>query len=488
MEHRIVLARIIFLLDIVVFGGWNIFTVIVNYVCVTAIGYVFWRQYRNGATNKYSPLLIGGLIFGFIFLWCQNENLKWGFQSQGLMIYLFSMLAFARFSRIDGNPNRIPIVIVLCVLATLSMGNGVVSFFIVAIQALLLRRPGRESITAIIAGSICAAIYFYGLRSPGLPIDSTVAHIRLARIEFFTIFMGNPIFAIYPNLRAASLIGTALLVISVFAVLPIYLKREITPYRSFLIATYGMMVAAALAASNFRWMDGLHYAVTSRYSTPTVLAYASLSLLILDIVAKPLTRTAAALASVAFLTVLSISQKGVFLTNSTLYDWRLAVLGTKIGMDHQNYDALIYPSTHHDRYLKFAAMAAEDRIGPYAKGWLHDAGVVKYDPDKRNDSLCVGFLDAVHSDEFGTTANGWIVAKTNSDDPLLVVLANAAGETVGYGVTGINRPDVMQSIPGARIDAGWVGFISKQHTLTAYGYFNGEFCKLQSATSNLVSE
>jgi hypothetical protein len=64
---------------------------------------------------------------------------------------------------------------------------------------------------------------------------------------------------------------------------------------------------------------------------------------------------------------------------------------------------------------------------------------------------------------------------------LLIVLADAHGQTVGYGVTGRQRPDVVtaykdKNVPG---DNGWTGFAKRDSAqfLRAYAYVSGSFVR-----------
>lgn len=119
MEHRIVFSRVLFWLDIVLFGGRNVFTIVANYVLLFAVALVLWREYRSGRKELHPPLLVGGLILGFLLLWVQAENIKWGFQSQCIAVYLFALMAFAQFSRPDNRPLRVSLAMLLCIASTL---------------------------------------------------------------------------------------------------------------------------------------------------------------------------------------------------------------------------------------------------------------------------------------------------------------------------------------------------------------------------------
>ncbi|WP_434108774.1 hypothetical protein [Paraburkholderia caffeinilytica] len=493
MEHRIVFSRVLFWLDIVLFGGRNVFTIIANYVLLAAVALVLWREYRSGHKELHPPLFIGGLIVGFLLLWVQAENIKWGFQSQCIAVYLFALMAFAQFSRLDSRPLRISLAMLFCVASMLSMGNGVVAFGVMAIQGVLQRRPVRESLIVAAGGAVCAFIYFHGYNKPILPIDPAAAHTSLIRLKFFAAFMGNPTFfgwntivaMIPPNptglatwgLKISALFGIASLAIAAIVTVRLFAKAQITPYRSFLIASYGLVVASAMGASNSRWMLGLEASVAGRYTTPVVISFAVLALLVLDVVSTRRARLLASVAPLALLTFIALYQSQAFEDNSYLFKWKLAVLGQKIGLDHPEYDATVYPAAMHDGFVTTANFAADYEIGPYGRGWLRDAGVVKFDAARLDQSFCLGHLDATSTDKGVMHATGW--ATTADRETLLIVLTDAEGKTIGYGVSGQRRLDVSEAVKNASPDAGWTGFANAtQGPISAYVYQHGRFCKL----------
>jgi hypothetical protein len=481
MDHRIVIPRILFFIDIYLFNGWNAFSIVVIYLMLACLGAVVWFQYKNWHTAQYSHFFVLGIIFSFLFSWIQNENLKWGFQSQFIAVYLFAMLAFSVYASRTGPVSRVTLGILFCWMAELSMGNGIATFFVMAVQGVLLRRSWKEIATVFVVGIISSAIYFHGFDKPVLPLDPSVAHVPLARLWFFLIFLGNPFFPIGAGLRAAAIAGLLLFVFAAVTTAYLYRTKRFTPYRSFLIAGYGMIVASAVGATQGRWMLGLGAAASSRYTLPTLLSFVLLSLLALDLVTTKRARVVVMLIPLVFLSFLVKFQKNVNGDIDVLYQWKLAVLSQKIGLDRPALDTLIFPLNVHEVYVREANFAAEYQIGPYSKGWLHDAGIVKFDKNLVDASRCVGYLDTTSADATGIEVAGWVVPHVNVNDSVLILLVNQAGETVGYGVSGRKRPDVKATQKGASSYAGWTGFAKPgQEKLSAYALIGDKFCPLQT--------
>lgn len=483
MEHRIIFSRLLFWIDGRMFGGLNIFCIVSTFVLMIGLCALLACEGIAACRDRDDAASIVLLIFGLMFSWVQFENFTSGFQNQFVAVYLFSFLAFSQYSRASSRPARLALAFICAILSALSMANGLGVLFVMSAQAILLRRPIREAIWLAVTGTVVGVMYLHGQVIPVLDVAPAMAHVHLAQLKFFFIFLGGPTTYLGATYPIAGTMG--LLTFAVFASVTarLFMKRLVTPYRSFLIAGYGFVVASGIGASHGRWMLGFEAAHASRYATPALLGYVLLTMLLVDVV-KTKKTVVLATAAVLLTWLLPFQQIAVGKTDhmpafkSDMYNWKLAVLGQKIGLDHPEFDKSIFPESAHDRYVNQANFAAAMNIGPYKYGWLHDAGIVKYDQSLRDDALCLGTLDRVGVDGIGQTATGWLIVKRYQQSSTLVVLANPDNETVGYGVTGIKRPDVATQ-PHATSDAGWFGFAKPNNPhLTAYAYVGGKFCLL----------
>jgi hypothetical protein len=478
MEHRIVLSRVLFLIDLMIFRGGNAFLLVCNYLLAAGTAAVLIREYLRGHQTRASIWVIAGIALVISFAWIQGENLKWGFQSGSLGVNFFAIWAFAQFSRPDSRAVNISAAMVLCVVATLTMGNGIAGFGVMLIQAFLQRRPVREYVVVAICGALTALAYYHNYHKPELPMDPAVAHVSLARLKFYVIFMGNPIFLVNQNLMTAALTGIVSVTVFTATVLYLFVKRTITPYRAFLIASYGFIAASAMGATSSRWMLGLVNAAAGRYTSPVLVSFAALALLLIDVVSNDKRRVAVAAAILCVMSYIGLGQRDLRNDTSGLFYRKMAVLGQKIGQDRPDYDALIYPANMHEIYMKDAEYGARHRIGVYAEDWLRDAGVVKFDPKLVDRDVCQGHVDATSGDKGKIVVGGWASAGHRED--LLILITDDQNQTIGYGVTGQARPDVAKLIHGAPADSGWTAIATVDHgPLSAYAYVLGRFCPLQ---------
>ncbi len=476
MEHRIVLARTLFWIDANWFGGRNVFLLAAGLILQALTATVFVYQATRGR-RAGSMAVICGVSLVFLFSWIQFENFTWAFQSQFIAVYLFAVVAFSVFSRVSG----VYWSLVPAVIATVSMGNGLFVFALLAFQAVLLRRSLKQLAVPIVGGALVGAIYMYGFSRPdiGLPVVSFNEAVWLVP-QFFLAFMGSAAYFLVQNYLFATLFGLLSFAAMSVMTIQLYVRNDITPYRSFLITGYAFVVAAAMAAAASRYPLGMGQAVVSRYGTPMFISWLCLFLLAYDSLAKPLARNMVLSLVAVLATWVAAFQHNVNNDTPELLRRDLAVLSMKIGVDRPDLVPAIFFADQRAYLLEMARHAADTGFGPYASGWLHDAGMVKYDPAKVDDVLCTGSFDMVRRLPTGIEASGWVVLKEQEPhrDRVLVLLTDASSATVGYGVSGAVREDV-DTFYGYGRHTGWAALVYPGTVPTqAYAYTNGKFCKL----------
>lgn len=485
MEHRLLLPRAFFWADIVWFGGQHYALFLAEQALQTGMVLLVWREYARGQSFKAPLSWTIGLPLALMFSWVQVEVFKWGFELQVIAVYFFALWAAAQYSHLNSRPiERIGIALVLAALAEISMGNGMLAFAMLLGQGFIARRALRELGLIGLVGAALWTIYFIGYTKP--PVVHPVLSARQFAensIQFFLVFLGNPLALVQSNLRICMMVGGATLAFAGWMTVRLYLRKQITPYRLFLIGGYGFVVLSGLAAMSGRAWFGPAAAAMSRYTTGPLLAWVLLAFLAFDVLADSARRQWVVFGSVAMATLLASYQYHVRDDSSYLYDWKLAVLAHKIGLDRPDLDALLFPAEAHDHFTSLADFAAQNGVALYGRGWLRDAGSVVYRPDARDSSWCRGSFDGTETGKNGLVARGWAYSSQNSRN-MLVVLTDAAGKTVGYGVTGKGRPDVAAQIGRDARVSGWIGFVQPvAGPLTAYAYYSGRFCLLNKASN-----
>jgi hypothetical protein len=478
VEHRIVTSRVLYWLDIRYFQGYHLVMFAAEQASLAGIVALIAQAYRSGRTNAGVLAWVVGVGAALMFSWVQSEILKWGFETCVVLAYLCAACAVFTYTRERIRPvPRFVIAFVFSALSEYSMGNGIGAPLTIAALSIVMRRPMREIVASACVAVLLVASYSIGYVKPPAGVGGVAPTVQLIA-QFFIVFLGNPLYFIGAPLFACGEAGLIVFAASCWIGVRAYIERRITPYRAFLLGVIIFVLASAAAATIGRYPGGVMAAIESRYTTGPLLCWLAIALLAFDINSSVAARAWVMVASVAASAMLALSQSGVDADNAYLFDWKLGVLSQKIGLDHIKYSGLLFPVDSHARFIINANRAAAANLAIYNQPWLRDAGRVKFDPARINNGLCNGAIDIVTHDDQGATVSGWAVAHASKD--LLIVLTDQDGNTVGYGVTGGERPDVARFTPDAPSASGWVGFSSKRGPLNAFVYSNGDFCPLHS--------
>ncbi|MFT4505385.1 hypothetical protein [Caballeronia sp. 15711] len=476
VEHRIITSRVLYWLDLRYFHGAHVILFGAEQLGLAGIVIVVMRAYTDGRARVDRIAWVIGIGAALMFSWVQSEILKWGFETCVVLAYFFATSAAYLFTRDKITPpKRLGLAFTFAALSEFSMGNGIGAPVMLAMLSILMRRSRQEIVASGCAAIILVASYMIGYSKPP-PNPLAITPTLNSMAEFLVVFLGNPLFFIGAPVWACAAMGFFTLVGSCWIGVHVYLTRQVTPYRAFLFGLILFVFASGAAATIGRSPGGIMAAIESRYTTGPLLGWLALALLAFDVSLTAVAQTCIMLVSVVISAVIALSQGGARADNAYLYDWKLGLLGQRIGLDHKEYSGQLFPLEIHSRFVRNANLAADLKLGIYGQPWLHDAGLVKFDSTLGDDGMCRGYIDTVKPNALGATVGGWAVADQSKD--LLIVLTDDTGKTVGYGVTGARRSDVTALIPSAPATSGWVGFASQSTSLRAYVYSAGHFCKL----------
>ena len=483
-EHRIVLTRLLFWLDIHFFKGQGYLLIPANVLLHMGIALVLIIGYKQHATQRHSLLIVVGAVLAGRFLWMQDANLTWGFQSQFIAVYLFAIASFLVYSRSGSRASLAPQLagLALALASMLSMSNGLIAFPILVVMAFMLGLPWKHRLLAIVAMAAAWAVYFHGYHRPpyhASPTDGLLHH-PTAVVHYALNFLGSPAAFLGAGMHAPLVVGTLMVVL--MAGLAIYLlrRRELNSYRLYLGAVFGFAVAAAVLAGSGRYTLGLDTAVTSRYTTPALIAWLSAFLLFADVAGK---RTFWCVAAILGLTVLPAgisSQRSILDVPPQPFYRDVAVLGVKMGIRDGAYIDWMFPRTGQDIVVPLMNYADQQGFSVYGRDWVRSIGTLRFDRQRIDAGACKGSLDAAKEVDGAWLLNGWAFDAGNQHAKL-IVLTDASDATVGYGVLGEIRPDVAQAVPGASHWTGWRGYVVKADGgVSAWLYTRGRFCPLAS--------
>ncbi|UXA47619.1 hypothetical protein [Xanthomonas prunicola] len=483
-EHRIVLTRALFWLDLHFFKGQGYLLIPANVILHLAIAAVFIVAYIRFATQRHSLAVVVGVVLTGRFLWMQDDNLTWGFQSQFIAVYLFAIASFLAYSRSTREGPLTPQVLglVLAFTSMLSMSNGLIAFPVLVVMSVMLRLTWKHSLVAIAAMGVAWALYFHGYRSPpyhASPVDG-ILHHPIDVIHYALNFLGSPAAFLGAGLHAPLIVGMLLLMTVTTIGVLLVRRGELNSYRLYIGATFAFAAAAALLAGSGRYNLGLDTAFTSRYTTPALIAWLSAFLLFADVASKTRFWTVVAVLGVLVLPAGLWSQRIMMTMPPQPFYRDVAVLGVKMGIRDGSYIDWMYPRNGQDIVVSLMNYADKEGLTVYGKDWVRNIGTLEFSRDRLDATACKGSLDDAKHIDGAWLLNGWALAEGDRKAKL-IVLTGQDDATVGYGVLGEVRPDVAKAVAGASGTTGWRGYvISANGQVSAWLYTRGRFCPLAS--------
>lgn len=480
-EHRIVFSRVLFWVDMKYFSGKSYFLLISNILlqCVNSLLliYVYNKVYKS---NEKIYLAIIGMVLTCLFAWGQHENFTWGFQSQFISVYTFSLLAIIFIVAIKNSYYKIWMLVFSCTfafLASISMANGLLIFPLLIITTLVLRLPCLNLLTISFVGAITYIAYFSDYVSP--PGHSSVVYsimnYPIEVIEYLLLYIGTPFYILSGSKFIGQFFGGSLILFSSFFAMDYIKNGYKNPYKLvfivFILFIGGTAVATAAGRINF----GLGSALSSRYMTPAYLAWACFTILLIGYFKynqKYTTLFAFSLTIVLLGTL--IKQKVVFDDFSDMkFKRNMAISSLYSGASDDLYLREIYPSS--ERLLLVASKAIKRNLSVFDEKQF---GLYSNFDINNAITTCSGSHEEfVAVDNLYYRVKGWSYKKEAL--PEGIIFADSEGKVVGTGIVGQTRPD-LEFVANENVrNSGWQGYIPiKSGSVTAYAVYGDSFCKI----------
>lgn len=289
-EHRILIARLLFLIDYNLFAAKSIFLNAFNYfllVCLLiCFVHLIYKEYKKRLnTSNWSSILI--LIIILNFSWVQYENLNWGFQSQFFLVFLIPLICFIYFSKIwvdkQFTINKIILLFILGLLSSLCMINGVIVLPLITIFCLLNLNSNKKLFAVNLFGSLLIIfLYFYNFHfiASHSNISSSIFTNFFNVFIYACTYLGSLFFHLFFknnfSLYLSTIVGLICLSLFSFTLLKTY-KNVISNYKQLALSFFIIFIITSSFLTAIGRVDfGIYQAVSSRYSTPSVLFFASL--------------------------------------------------------------------------------------------------------------------------------------------------------------------------------------------------------------------
>jgi hypothetical protein len=472
-EHRIVLARVFFWIDLALFAGQGWFLIGVNYLLQAGVCIIFWTIWKEARNEKHH--WIGYFLIAWLFWWIQKENLEWGFQSQFILAQLLplaSLYFLHRSVHTEADFNKWFVwAFALGVLSIGSMANGVLALPIMTVYAVLVGMGLRRIAFLGVVSVLALVVYFYGYEAPAGhgSLGQALRTNPIGLVHYVVVYVGGA-FSFGNNqvgVWTATIAGIFLVVSAVFFSIKALTKPTEETLRLALLAFILYIGGTALGTAGGRLIFGVDQALASRYMTPSLMAWAAILILYLPHINSLRLSLQNQLWVWFFILLLLMLPKHLESLKSHKvrnFDRKVAALAVELGVKDESQIKNIFPS------VPWIFTIAEK---PIAENWSI-FGMMPIKDQHENVGIklnilnaavdCMGSIDEVakiDGDSQYLKLRGWIFDSIRNKIPEYALFVDAVGTVYGVVLTGDDRKDVAYTINSGARYSGFKGYLLK---------------------------
>lgn len=475
-EHRILLSRALFWLDLRLFHGSMVLLFALNVLFAACIFLCFFATLKRLVPDDGRRLTVPAataLIAVASFSWIQSDNFTWAFQSQFFLAYLMPLLAFYLLARAaeTGSQPLFVLALLTGMLSAGTMANGVLASPVLAVLGIFLRLGRARLVALLVAAALELTVYFHGFSLP--PDHSTLTGVLrdmpLNLLRYLLMYLGGPWFFVFQGRsQVFPLVGGVLLLAGIAVVVASMLRaRRAAPLQLALLAFLLFFGGTALGTAGGRVAIGVEQAMSSRYLTPQLMAWSALLILLVSQFhrfSQTLLVAAALLIPVALLRW----QVHTLVEPARLFDHKVAALAVQMGVRDPDYFRTIY---FNDRLLfDLAGQAKREHLAIFAeapyRAYAEHAGAPLVPPAPR----CTAYLDeasALPEQPGAYRLRGRLAKADDHATPAFLLVADGDGRVIGAALTGAPRLDaaraLMARVTGEPVDrSGFVGYLATE--------------------------
>ncbi len=474
-EHRIVVSKLLFFIDLHYFNGASLFLTIVNYLLLALFALLMLAYTRKLSLEKsygdHGRVIIAGVILLFAVSWVQKENLTWAFQSQFFLAYLLPLFSFYALYRATETKPTLWFLLALIAgfLSAGTMANGILALPILFILALVLRQSYPKLVLIAVLTLITIVLYFHQFHSNPAhgSITQTLLHTPTAFFAYILTYIGNPFYALFfKQLLIAQLFGLLYIASAAYLLFKTLFQTPNDPKKALILSLFAFIIfigATAFGTAGGRAIFGVEQALSSRYATPVIFAWIALYLIALHLFCHKLTN-AKGLYSALFIfsiALLIVQVEAFGKETRTHFERNVAAMALQLNAKDTDYLSKLFPSDEH--LLHIAARAKQHNLSIFnaqRSAWQHHLGD-EYCPTPKPG--LTAHLDRTISLPDGAykRLEGWVVDTEQQTPPTkLLILEHNTQQIVGYALVGAKREDVAEHLANRAFRyAGFVGYI-----------------------------
>ncbi len=281
-EHRILTTKILFLLDVELFQGKQVFLLTcVFLVQLLQVALLSWSSRSLGGWRGSQWRIGTGLIAYCILCPTQYENLIWGFELHFVISACMATLAIVSLILLqrEGREKFLVMSIAAATFATWSLANGMLLWPLLIGAALWLRRKALVWRSLLIAGAINIALYFYRYHRTG---GDTVSPSIVQSLRYVIVYFGST-FVRHSDGAVAMIAGILGSLAAAYFIIGTLRDRDTSsPLQTVLSLLMLFTLATAAITSTGRLHLGVVQATASRYQTFALPFWCCLGLTILS--------------------------------------------------------------------------------------------------------------------------------------------------------------------------------------------------------------
>ncbi|MDQ0622005.1 hypothetical protein QFZ39_001215 [Paraburkholderia graminis] len=463
-EHRIVFSKILFWLDIRYFSGQARFLIASNVVLLFALWTTFAYISRR-LIGGLPSLTTAALVAIPCFSWMQSENITWGYQSQFFVACLFPLVALVFLALSLEDPKKLRwflIALGFGIASYGSMGNGILAMPALSVAAILSGRTRRSRILILIGTTVlCTLLWFYDYESPNRDPASLGA-----MVVFTLAFLGSPFGVVAKNNWVAVAAGAFFVSASLLLFVRWWRAEGRDPLTLTTIIFLAYVGATAAGAAHGRASTGVEIGdFSSRYTTPALMGWATLLILIVATY-RHRTQPTLVLLSILLPIMFIWPQLPAFDTYAPEQHKKqlLAALALDLGVVDNDTTIAVYP-TDTPQYAKrlraISDQARTENLSVFSNiDMQHAREFIGKPVSILGLKSCLGSIDRsepVRTDSRYVKVTGWTFNERTLSVPSIVFFVSNH-TVVGAALSGYSRPDVERSVNGKAIDAGFSGY------------------------------
>ncbi len=497
-EHRLLIPKIFFLLDVQFFRGRQIFLLTTIYlVQLFQICLLSWSLRVLGRMRGSAWRVGTGLIAYCVLCPTQYENFVWGFQLQFVIpaamatLAVVSLLVYYREKAEQGRGRGwlIAISITAATMATWSLANGMLLWPLLVVTAWWLPpqegangvslhagvddqaksrfgnrgRLGVETAALLVCGAVNIALYLFHYHRP-LPESGVVQpHLSFGeRVHYVIVYFGSTF--VRHSSGTVALVAGSLGICVAFFVVACILRQHATasPLSIELSFLMTMCLATAVVTSSGRLHFGVQQATSSRYQTFALIFWCCLGLMLLVRVER---RRAPfqAFAVVLLLMMLGFAtQVRLPLIDAQWHQLRLKLISLALVTGVHDPAALADAYPDPQAVLRAADYMKQHRLSVFAGAQFEQLGQpldAAYRLRPKGD--CSGFISSsqvLPADSGpGVRVTGYALDR-ESQRPVRDVLAVIDGRISGFG-TNVSLTSDRFGVPADLARNGWIAFV-----------------------------